>query len=50
MEKTNSPILGKYRLYEELRRGGFGIVYRALEIPLGVDRAVKVLHPALVAA
>ena len=41
--------LGKYELIEELGRGGYGTVYRARETVLDVERAVKVLHPALVA-
>jgi len=40
--------LGKYELIEELGRGGYGTVYRAREVVLDVERAVKVLHPALV--
>jgi serine/threonine protein kinase len=39
--------LGKYELYEELGRGGFGTVYRARDLMLEVERAVKVLHPSL---
>jgi branched-chain amino acid transport system substrate-binding protein len=42
--------LGKYELLEELGRGGFGTVYRARDTTLDVERAVKVLHPALVAS
>ena len=41
--------LGKYELYEVLGRGGFGVVYRAHDTLLNVERAVKVLHPALCA-
>ena len=40
--------LGKYEPLEELGRGGYGTVYRARETVLDVERAVKVLHPALV--
>jgi outer membrane protein assembly factor BamB len=40
---------GKYELFEALGRGGFGTVYRAQDTILEVERAVKVLHPALVA-
>ena len=40
--------LGKYELLEELGRGGCGTVYRARETVLDVERAVKVLHPALI--
>ena len=33
----------------QLGRGGFGIVYRARDTALNVERAVKVQHPALAA-
>jgi hypothetical protein len=46
----NKRTLGKYELFEELGRGGFGTVYRARDTVLDVERAVKVLHPALLAA
>ncbi len=39
--------LGNYELYEELGRGGFGVVYRAMDTVLKVERAVKVLHGSL---
>ena len=42
--------LGKYELIEELGRGGFGTVYRARDISLDIERAIKVLHPALTAS
>ena len=41
--------LDKYQLHEELGRGGYGTVYRSTDTVLEVPRAVKVLHPALVA-
>ncbi|MBC8330370.1 MAG: serine/threonine protein kinase, partial [Anaerolineae bacterium] len=41
--------LDKYTLIEEIGRGGYGTVYRARDEALQVERAVKVLHPALVA-
>ena len=42
--------LGKYQLLSELGHGGFGTVFLARDTTLDVERAVKVLHPALVAA
>ena len=42
--------LGKYELFEQLGRGGYGTVYRARDAALNVERAVKVLHAALLAA
>ena len=42
-------MLGKYQLYEPLGRGAFGTVYRAQDTDLHVMRAVKILHPTLVA-
>jgi serine/threonine protein kinase len=41
--------LGKYELKETIGQGGFGTVYRAVDTGLDVERAVKVLHPALAA-
>jgi serine/threonine protein kinase len=41
--------LSKYELLEQIGRGGFGTVYRALDTVLEVERAVKVLHPPLIA-
>ena len=40
--------LGRYELIEELGRGGFGVVYHAKDTALQVERALKVLHPALI--
>ena len=40
--------LGKFELYEELGRGGFGIVYRAVDTDLKRAVALKVLHPQLI--
>jgi len=49
MQKDDEDIfIGKYQLHEELGRGGYGTVYRAYDTVLKVERAVKVLHPALV--
>ena len=45
----NHPVpFGKYQILEELGRGGFGIVYRAIDTALEVERAIKELYPNLV--
>lgn len=41
--------LGKYELLEKIDRRGYGTVYRTRETVPEVERAVKLLHPALVA-
>src|SRR2546426_12811520 len=38
-----------YELLEEIGTGGFGRVYRARDLALERDVAIKVLHPALTA-
>jgi hypothetical protein len=39
---------GQYRILSQLGRGGFGFVYRAQDVLLGQDVAIKELIPALV--
>lgn len=39
--------LGKYELHEQLGRGGFGTVYRAIDTTLDRVVALKILHPQL---
>jgi serine/threonine protein kinase len=45
---TNKTI-GKFEILETLGQGGYGIVYRVKDTILNVERALKVLHPVLLA-
>ena len=40
-------MLGKYRILSELGRGGFAVVYRALDTTLEREVALKILDPLL---
>ncbi len=44
---SQERMLGKYRLLEEVGRGGFSTVYRATNTVLGNEVALKVLNPVL---
>lgn len=45
MIATGDILNGRYRLDAPLAEGGFAVVYRAADLELGREVAVKVLHP-----
>jgi len=47
--KMDTIKLSKYILIEQIGRGGYGMIYRAQDSVLEVERAIKVLHPELAA-
>lgn len=38
-------VAGRFRIQSVIARGGMGKVYRAEQVPLGRDCAVKILNP-----
>ena len=43
--QVGDVIAGRFRLVEEIGRGGFGVVFRAVQLGMQRDVAIKMLHP-----
>jgi serine/threonine protein kinase len=43
--RVGNIVAGRYELVEEIGRGGFGCVYRARQLEIGREVAIKVIYP-----
>ncbi|HEX2220526.1 MAG TPA: serine/threonine-protein kinase [Gemmatimonadales bacterium] len=50
LRTLQSELGGRYRLHDEVARGGMAVVYRADDLASGSEVAVKVLRPEIAAA
>jgi serine/threonine protein kinase len=45
--RPGTELAGRYRVFGVLGEGGWGVVYRARDLTLELDVALKVLHPSI---
>jgi serine/threonine protein kinase len=45
LKNSSNRMIGRYRLLQQVAKGGVGVVYQAEHLELGIAAAIKVLHP-----